>query len=288
MKLYVRERRRRSSLAPALAVTLAACVFPAGSSTGLEFSWRFREQASEYARPRTCAGALVSHVEVQVTDTEDETRTRTERYACDGGYVGPGEQSPPLSEAFFDVRPGTYDVVLTALDVAKDGDGGDEDAARVLGVSERRVTLDHGITLTPVELPLDPLTTLLGFITIDFEPSCDTVGARLRYEDPERDLDPEATVAVETRALPAYYGEDLEGHHGMPFNGDPIPCDLLGPQILTVDRGRYILELEFATEGQEPLRCAAPLTFDADQPSYYVDLAAACATDSLANPSPDR
>ncbi len=295
-------RRPRALTTPiaALVLTASACVFPAGSSTGIEISWRFAEQASSLGRARTCDGALVTHVEVQVTDSADDERTLTRRYPCEAGYAAEAPDS--LSEAFFDVRPGTYDVSLQAFT---------GELMTGEAVNER-VVLDHGIALMPVELSTQAISAVLSFNHFS-DPQlldCQDLAATLRYEDPARDLDAASDGAAEADTPPEVYGEDLEGHHGLRFNAEPFPCALLGVQLVTLDRGRYTLDLSLEYGDGSSRVCSAPLLVDpgaamynennsnsentdggdavANNLSISVDLDAACATDSLANPVPDR
>ncbi len=302
-------RTRRGWAIAAMALAASACVFPAGSSTGIEVSWRFAEQATSLAQARTCEGALVTHVELTVTDREDSERSLTRRYPCEAGYAS--EEPDSLSEAFFDVRPGTYDVVLQAFA---------DDAPTGPAVSER-VVLDHGIAVTPVELPTQAVRTVLLLHSAG-PPllGCQDIAATLRYQDAARDLesaeqepDAEATGAA---SPPDVYGEDIEGHHGFRFDGEPFPCELFGVQDPTLDRGRYTLELSLEYGDGSSRVCTAPLLVDpgaamynsddvnndnennednednedsvADYLEISIDLDAACATDSLANPVPDR
>ncbi|MCA9692695.1 MAG: hypothetical protein KC636_24055 [Myxococcales bacterium] len=247
---------RRLAIA-ALAASALACVFPAGSSTGLEFTWRFHERAPASGSARTCAGALVSQVEIAVVDVEDPQRADTRTFPCDAGHDPEREQFAGLSAAFFDVRPGTYAVTVRARG------GGSKGDLEVLREEPLEIIVESGVILTPVELSPPPAAWTLTVTNTD---ACDQLAATLRLADP-------ATALVEPDAATPY-GAGLPTGVGLGLDGAPVDCAALVDGDLefpTVDLGEYALELD--VDGRT---CALPVVIDGHHAPLELDLSDPC------------
>lgn len=230
----------------------AACVLPTDPVTGLEVIWSLEEQEAsdgdEARRPRTCAGARLEQVRIQLVDEADPGRARTFAYACAVGYQTADEIATLPSPVFFDLRPGDYALTATAL-----GPAGPTAAAATIRVGEAgvaRATLD----LSPALVPW-----ILGLTSAD---ACASVELALKYAEAEEDLADGDTDAG-ADAADALYRGGLTSDRGLVASGAPIACaDLAaGPHAFLVDPGRY--DLEVVVDGR---RCLLPLEITAAGP----------------------
>jgi hypothetical protein len=238
---------------PELLLTLAlACVLPYGGATGVEVRWSLREvnaaDGDDARRLRTCAGAGLSQVEVEVVDADDPGRAAAFAHACSAGNPPPAARATEPAEIFIDLRAGAYDVTATALAA-----GGTVLAGAAIEVEAHAIaTLDLELARPPRPLELE----LTG--------ACTTLTAALRYADPAADLyldDPDAPPAVYRQQLRSDRDLRLGGQTGQPCAG------LVGLHRVVVDPGRYLLEL--AVDGRA---CKIPLAVEDSPVRLALDL----------------
>lgn len=260
----------RSHLHGALSLLLAGCVLPRDGATGVELRWHLPEGNLADApgsppRLRSCDGALVTGVLIEVVDIDDPARRRSFSYLCEVGDSEPAELVTDPARIFIDLRPGDYSLALRWLD-----DPGERDApgpASELGRRDQTlaVTAD-GITAIDLALtgPLLPWT-----LDLRNTAACTQLTLEIYYADPNADLHPLATGETGT----GLYRTGLTSHLGLPL-GRPIACATLldGPQRFPeLDRGEYRLRLDI--DGRT---CERDFTVDLprdDSAALAVDLA---------------
>lgn len=249
-------------------LTLSSCVFPANLTSGIELSWIVVESNGDEAerRARSCEGGLIDRVSATVTDLQDEKRTSTFEFACEEGFQSDDEFVSKVSDIFFDLRAGKYDLTITATDL--DGDTVYEQQ-REVRIDDRRAKVIR-VEIEPARVDLHLELTALD--------ACGNLGGWLVYEDPLRDLaDPQSHVDVEPDEdtvpdLP--YREALEADRGLRLDGSSRPCDGIQAGIQTfagLDPGRYVLVLN----GLGPTDCRVPVVLEpgASSVSIALDLA---------------
>ncbi|MCA9636797.1 MAG: hypothetical protein KC420_12280 [Myxococcales bacterium] len=227
------------------ALGLAACALPSDPLSGLEVSWSATEREAsdgdEGLRLRTCAGARIRRVELELRDLDDEGRHEVFSYPCELGYQTADEVATLPSSVFFDLRAGTYEVVARAIS--------EVDGEAIAGPSIEVTVSDHGVERIALEVapPLVPWR-----LEITGQDACASASASLRYAEPATDL----VGAEEGDAGDARYRDGLVGDQGLALDGAPAACD--GPwasaQRFELDPGRYLLEVE--VDGR---RCTLPL-----------------------------
>ncbi len=222
-------------------LSLTACVLPADEPTGLEFSWRFVEvntiDGEEAQRLRSCDGGLVEEVVFSITDPSDASRSEIFRYDCGTGYQTVAEFSTESSDAFVELRPKKYEVLV---DVVGATPGGAQDVRRVrtmeIDVLERTITLqDFDFGLEPIELQL----------TLEQTDVCEEIGLSLRYANIESDLADPPIEEDGTALTSLLYREGLQSEQGLSLSGALSPCAELPAvhTVLEVDPGRYLLDV---------------------------------------------
>ncbi|MBV1861654.1 MAG: hypothetical protein KUG77_24760, partial [Nannocystaceae bacterium] len=134
---------------------LSACVLPADEPTGLELSWRLVEvntvDGEENQRLRSCDGGRSDEVVFSITDTTDASRSEIFRYDCATGYQTLAEFSTESSDAFVELRPKKYEVLV---DIVGETPAGTQSTRRArtmeIDVLERTITLqDFDFGLEP-------------------------------------------------------------------------------------------------------------------------------------------
>lgn len=210
----------------------AACVLPAGGASGVEITWTLREanrvDGDEARRARTCLGAGLSRVALEVVDAGDSARARVFHHGCEAGRVDPTQPPGELPEIFLDLRPGTY--AMTASGRGAPGD--DEVRAATVAVAE----IDkHALVAVDLELvrPPQPLDLVLSG-------ACSELVAGLHYADPAADL-----ALADPEAPPSLYRVGLASDRGLALGGQAQGCAGLEGRhrVPEVDPGRYRLDL---------------------------------------------
>lgn len=245
---------------------LSACVLPADEPTGLEFSWRLLEantiDGEENQRPRTCEGAHINEIVFSITDIGDASRSEVFRYDCDTGYQTVAEFSTESSDAFVELRPKKYEVLV---DVVGETPAGNEEVRRArtmeIDVLERTITLqDFDFGLEPVELQLN----------LEQTDTCEAVSLSLRYASLDSDL-AEPPVNEDGSAVESLvYRQGLQSEEGLSLSGDPSPCAELPAQhtVSEVDPGRYLLDV-----GVDSTVCTVDLQVGPGAEAHVIDLA---------------
>ena len=244
---------------PRLLVALAAlpgCVLPAGGATGVEVTWSLREantaDGDDARRLRTCDGAGLDRVVLDVADVADPERRRQFPHGCTAGNPSPATRATEVPEIFLDLRAGEYALTATA-----EGPG-----AVPRAVAATAATVEqHAVLALDLELarPLQP-------VDLDLAPGpCDRVTADLRYADPTADLfldDPDAP--------PATYRAALVSDRGLRLGGQDQACATIPAglhRVSAVDPGRYVLHL--AIDGRT---CAVPVVVEDSPVRLALDL----------------
>lgn len=244
---------------PRLLVALAApfgCVLPAGGASGVEVTWSLREanavDGDDARRLRTCSGADLDRVVLDVTDAADPERRRSFTHDCATGNPSPAARATEVPEIFLDLRAGEYALTATAE--------GPAEAARAVAAATATVE-QHAILALDVELarPLQPLE-------LDLQPGgCDRLTADLRYADPAADL-----YLDDPAAPPTTYRAALETDRGLRLGGLDQACAAVQAGLHTVpglDPGRYVLHL--AVDGRT---CALPVVVEDSPVRLALDL----------------
>ncbi len=251
----------------AIAACLASgCVLPADEPTGLELSWRFIEtntiDGEEAQRQRSCDGGRVDEVVFWITDASDVSRSDVFRYDCDDGYRTLAEFQTESSDAFVELKPREYQVIVDIVSLRPDG-GEDVRRARNLSID----VLERTLTRQDFDFGLETVTLELSFVGTD---DCDQFSASIRYGDVERDLaDPprsEADAVLEDLA----YREGLESDEGLRLDGEPVACSDT-PQthrFEEIDPGSYTLLVE-----RDGTQCAVDLAVGPGGEAHVIDLA---------------
>lgn len=242
----------------------SACVYPSGDPTGVELSWRFVEHnnadGEEAIAGRTCAGAQAEQINFAITDADDEFRHAILRYDCSEGYQTADTLQIAASDAFVQLRPGTYGFEVSVLDDATDPSTEQRLEVREVIVEKRRVTVQ---TWQFSRAPIDWTLDLRGTDT------CSSLALALDYASPQGDL-PEFVPADDDAPVP--YRRGLVSASGLPLSGQIQPCDTLDDEphaFSDLDRGEYILDLQ--VDGQ-----ACPVLIDLrapDDATSVIDLA---------------
>ncbi len=222
---------------------LTACVLPADEPTGLELSWRLQEVNSldgeEAQRLRSCPGGFVDELVFWITDAGDVSRSETFRYDCGLGYQTPSEFSTESSDAFVELRPRKYDVIVDLVGEIPGGNGELEiRRVRTLSVD----VLRRSITLQDFDFGLEPVAYAL---TLEGAQSCDEAAFSLRYADAEDAL-AEPPREVDGSVMPLLYREAFVTNEGLSMAGVQTPCaDLVADHVLEeLDPGAYVLTVE--------------------------------------------
>lgn len=247
-------------------VFLSACVLPADEPTGLEFSWRLLEantiDGEESQRPRTCAGGRINEIVFSITDIGDASRSEVFRYDCETGYQTVSEFSTESSDAFVELRPKKYEVLV---DVVGETPAGTEEVrrARTMGID----VLERTITLQDFDFGLEPVELQLSLQQAD---ACEAVSLSLRYASLDSDL---AEPPVNEDGSPVeslLYRQSLESDSGLSLSGDPSACAEL-PVLHTfseVDPGRYVLDVAV-----DSTVCTLDLQVGPGAEAHVIDLA---------------
>ncbi len=244
-----------------------ACVSPAPGATGVELLWSVPEgnQADvpgldPAERLRSCAGARLGLVEVELQDMDAAERHQTFSFTCAAGNPPSATRIAEPPEIFIDLRDGRY-----TLDLRWFGSARDLEAAPLLGTTRQtlEVTAD---TIVAVELELQ--TPLLPW-TLDLRgtAACEQLTLEILYADPAADLlDPDPALPTQS----PQYRHNLRSEQGLHIGG-PIPCASLSDglqRFLDLDRGAYRLLLDI--DGR---RCEQGFLVDQDSAPLAVDLA---------------
>ncbi|MEM6289746.1 MAG: hypothetical protein AAGA54_00730 [Myxococcota bacterium] len=225
------------------ALILPACILPADEPTGMELSWRLQEvntlDGEEAQRLRSCPGGFVDELVFWITDANDVSRSETFRYDCGVGYQTPSEFSTEASDAFVELRPREYDVIVDLVGEIP-GTDGELEIRRVRTLSVD--VLSRSITLQDFDFGLEPVTYAL---TLEGVQSCDQATFSLRYADAEDAL-AEPPREADGGVLPLLYREAFVTNEGLSMAGAPTVCaDLVTEHVLEeLDPGAYVLTIE--------------------------------------------
>lgn len=257
---------RRGDVMLAVLCGLAGCVFPASEPTGIEFSWRFFESnvadGEEMTRVRSCSGANVGTVSMEIVDDDSIARQGFFRFPCEDGYQALTQLQTEPSDAFVELRSGDYTMTARAIDP----DALDTDAelvdSRAVEVRDRQVTTEAWeLIRAPRELTLE----------IRGAGSCETVALALYYDDPTDQL-PEWQPEGEDEDPVLLYRENLASEDGLlALAGQSTACaeSLNGPHVIPgVDIGTYRLEVTV-----NAVACAVPVTIGGSAANVPLDLA---------------
>lgn len=261
-------RRSLHSLALGGALAMSGCVLPRFELSGAELSWFLAEsnEADGEAgrRLRSCEGALVTNVDFEITDEDDDDRSKVFGWACEEGFRTPAQFFTGASDIFVDLSPGNYRMQVTSADnPAQRGTPGE-----VIEVGQDVDSVAIGsddATLIQWELHTIPLDLELVLSGTD---SCAQLTAVLAYADPVAML-PDLEE-VPDGALP--YREALASGGGLALGGPGTPCADIedGLHVVPgVDRGTYTLELS-VDEGEV---CPIEVVVDGREGPLVLDLA---------------
>lgn len=248
----------------AAALLLAGCVYPAGEPTGVEFTWRFTEantvDGDEAVRARTCAGANIDVVAMDISDDDARHRQGIFRFPCDEGFQTPIQFQTEASEAFVELQPGLYTVRALAVDPDATFSDAELIEERPIDIAERQVQTQ----VWEIARELAPLTLTLSGAT-----DCSDVGFALYYDDPEAQL---TDYEADDDASLLLYREALTSEDGaLSFDGTSVPCDdaLNATHVIPdLDRGTYLVEVTV-----DQTACALRVTVDAQGAALPLDLA---------------
>jgi hypothetical protein len=239
-----------------LALLGASCVLPNDPVTGVEFAWHLSElndaDGPEALRARTCEGQLLSSVELEITDVDDEARSRSFAFDCARGQFDATSATP---DVFVDLRPGTYDLTFIAVDDPADR-GAEGPVTRVLS-EDRELTVGSGLVFESWVVEGPPLDFELRVTGSD---SCSDFSLALAYSDPDSALIEPLEIPDEDPPPPALYRETLVSDLGLLVDGLGSACAELDPgphRLEALDRGEYslIVTVDGAT-------CAIPVLLD--------------------------
>ncbi|MEM7157571.1 MAG: hypothetical protein AAF799_32325 [Myxococcota bacterium] len=232
-------RRLLTSLALLTAATTVGCVYPATEPTGVELSWRFMESntvdGEEATAVRTCVGAFVEQVAIQIEDADDPTRDGIFRFECMTGFQTAVDAQVEASDAFVRLDPGPYILRINAVDDADEANIEELVAVREIDVDDRGVTL---------------MTTALQRATVELDlslngtESCDALALQLRYASPQTDL---ADYPEVTDDDPPLYRSALVSDRGLGLGGAQTACgaEVAGAHLFSeIDRGEYLLTVD--------------------------------------------
>jgi hypothetical protein len=253
----------RALLVPVACGLPLACVFPSDTPTGIEFSWQFVEgepsDGEDALRVLTCNGTAIETVAASLDDLEDPTRSGTFRFACDEGFQTATDLARSASEAFLELHPHEYDVVLQA-----EFPGADAEtlAMRTVDVSSRSVTLElWEFTLAPREWTL----------ALTNASACEQLSLGLYYADPGAALADETALDEDGEPVDVLYRTKLASDRGLGLAGEGGPCAGLDGEhrFAGLDRGTYRLEVDV-----DGTACAIEVDLTAASTTTTVDLAA--------------
>lgn len=263
---------RRSLLLASFIVL--GCVLPADEPTGLELSWRMQEanvlDGEEAQRLRTCSGAFVDELTFWITDAGDPDRSEIFRYDCAEGYQTPAEFQTEASDAFIELKPRRYEIIVDlAGAVFEDEQQDDQDEPNEFARRVRELSVEvlgRTITQQDFDFGLEPVTAML---TIEGQDVCDTVALSMRYTDPERDL-AEPPRGEDGQVLDVLYRESLATDQGLSMSGVAASCaDLATTHLLDgVDPGAYTLIVDV-----DGVTCPVPMPLGPRGGAYVIDLA---------------
>ena len=245
-----------------LAVTLlsGACVYPATEPTGVELSWRFMESnvddGEEASAVRTCVGAFVEQVAIEIEDVDAPTRNGIFRFDCMTGFQTAVDAQIEASDAFVRLDPGPYILRTHAVDDADDAHIDELVDVREIEVDDRGVTL-MSTALRRATVDLD--------LTINNAEDCQAVALDLRYASPETDL---ADYPADTDEDPPIYRSALVSDRGLGLGGAQTACgaETAGTHLFTgIDRGEYVLTID--VDGR-----ACSVTLDLRRPDGVVSV----------------
>jgi hypothetical protein len=255
---------------------LVGCVFPTDDPTGLEVSWRFVERESpggeEEPRVRTCEGAVVGAVAIDLVDVDAPERAGDFDFPCTEGFQTEAEFATEASDAFIQLRPSAYDVVFRT-----------SDRVPLVVLAERRIdVLDKGLTVDTFEVSLPPVTWTLDLSGVGAD-ACTEISFALYYDGTEAMLadPPRNDEGIVPELL---YRSELGSDRGLSLGGEAAECGeaLAGVHRFEgMDPGRYRLEF---IRGEET--CAGSVTLTANHLTL-LDVASPDPA-SLANLSCDR
>lgn len=209
-----------------------SCVLPAGGASGVEVTWTAREanavDGDEARRARTCRGAGLARVALEVVDTDTPARARVFHHGCEAGNPDPETRAVEPPEIFLDLRAGTY--ALTASGRGPAGD--DEVRAAAVAVAEVEARALVAVDLELVRPP-QPLDLVLSG-------ACGELALGLHYADPAADLS-----LADAEAPPSLYRLGLASDRGLALGGQARACAGLEGRhrVPEVDPGRYRLDL---------------------------------------------
>jgi hypothetical protein len=237
---------RRSLAFATCLIGHVACVLPDQGATGIELLWRVPEGNQADAptldpatRLRSCEGARLGLVEVELTDLDASDRHRTFSLGCTAGNPPLATRIAEPAEIFIDLRDGRYRLDLRWFAATRD-----LAAAPQLGDSTQTIEIQSG-NILPLELPL--ATPLLPWsLDLRGTAACEALTLEILYDEPTDLLVAETAAEPEPDAPPVRYRNDLRSEQGLRV-GDPIACASLsdGPQSFTdLDRGAYRLRLD--------------------------------------------
>lgn len=254
-------------LLPLLAALPAGCVLPKFGVSGAELSWFLAEvnedDGEEALRIRSCEGALATTVEFEITDDDDDDRSKRFSWSCAEGYRTPSEFFTGASDVFVDLSPGNYRMMVSAVDdpALRGGEGDmlvvseDDD---IVGIGSEDATLVQWDIL-PVAYDWN--------IELSGTDACQTFTAALAYADPQGAL-PELEEEADG---PLIYRENLRSDADASLGGADNDCsaDLEGAHtIVGVDRGSYTLHV--ALDGGEA--CEIDVVIDGRHGTLALDL----------------
>lgn len=248
------------------ALGLAGCVLPADEPTGMELSWRFVEvntiDGEEAQRLRSCEGGLMNEVVFSITDAADPDRSESFRYPCTFGFQTPSEFATESSDAFVELKPRAYEVLIDLVGTDPDGTEVVRRARNLeVDVLERSVTLqDFDFGLEPTEVAL----------TIEGLGGCDEFALTLRYADTEESLAEPPRTENGTVVTALVYRENLETDEGVSLAGTASTCADTAQQhtVAEVDPGQYVLDV--AVDG---VVCPVDLVVGLSGAEHVIDLA---------------
>lgn len=244
------------------------CVLPRFELSGAELSWFLAEsnEADGEAgqRVRSCEGTLVTDVEFEITDEDEDDRSKVFGWSCEEGFRTPAQFFTGASDVFVDLRPGNYRMEVTSADnPAQRGTPGEviyvgQDSDSVAIGSDDATLIQWELHTIPLDLELELSGTQ----------ACAQMTAVLVYADPVATL-PDLDEAPDD-ALP--YRQALVTDGGLALGGPETACADLedGLHVVPgVDRGTYTLEL--SVDGGEA--CPIEVVVDGRGGPLVLDLA---------------
>lgn len=245
---------------------LSGCVLPEHSVSGLEISWQVAEgNEADGEDPiviRSCEGGLVTDVNVQIDDVDDDERSASYAFDCDEGFRTSAELFLSLGDIFVELRAGTYRVRTEAIDdPSKRGATG---APVVVASTDDEVDLSSsGATLAHFGIVPAPVNMVFDLRSVD---ACQTLQARIEYADEENDI-----VAIGLGTDLSSYRAGLISNRGFALDDQAQACADLGGlhSFELVDRGEYRVVLTL--DGTRT--CETTITHDGRTGVFALDLA---------------